>query len=412
MSLLDVGCYDGWVLVQVQSRLNLRKMVGIEPRRKNIEKGIAARQAYGVSTNIEFIQGEIETIDAVLLEEQFDIVLCLGTLHHVESTPRAIRKLAAHAKRMLVVDTMVVDEPKKDARDIKRLLNLQDVAYLDAPQDWAIAAFKYETPYFDGSTAGDSVVNVPQAKLVQMSIEACGLKVLEVNRPDEVAYPAEFQKIQGVREALIVGLRTSDPSESSGTKTESWRSKARLHEEQFCWGEVPIQVLRYWSLALGIQFFDWEEPAVIAEASAIPYRLLYRASNSPTRWWARKYLHWRNLPAPEFAILANLSRSPFEKVCLELGKHALVYGELAAAKSFLKQVTSRQQCDWRAFYRSCYFLSIIAKLEGDEVSQGHYGRLLHVANPEFPLTVDEGSKWAIKSRSRPLKRGTNRGEAT
>ena len=52
MSLLDVGCYDGWVLVQVQSRLNLRKMVGIEPRRKNIEKGVAARLAYGVSTNI------------------------------------------------------------------------------------------------------------------------------------------------------------------------------------------------------------------------------------------------------------------------------------------------------------------------------------------------------------------------
>lgn len=400
MSLLDVGCYDGWVLVQVEARLNLRRMVGIEPRRKNIDKGVTARLAYGVATNVEFIQGEIESIDEVLRDEQFDMVLCLGTMHHVESTPRAIRKLAAHAKRLLVIDTMVIDELKKEAREIKRLLNLRDVAYLDAPQDWAIAAFKYETPYFDGSTSGDSIVNVPQAKLVQMSIEACGLTVLEVNRPDEVSYRAEFQRLRGVREALIVGLRESEPTElSGGANAASWKGKARLHEEQFCWGQVPIGVLRRWSLALGLPLADVEECQVSKGGSEAANRLLYRASIAPTRWWARHYLRRRNLPSAESAILVNLSRSPFAKVCLELGKHKLADGDLSASKYYLKLVTSRQQCDWRAFYRSCYFLSIVATLEGDEVAQEHYARLLRIANPEFPLTIEEGSVWALGRRS-------------
>ncbi len=400
MSLLDVGCYDGWVLVQIEARLNLSRMVGIEPRRKNIEKGVTARQAYGVATNVEFIQGEIESIDEVLRNEQFDIVLCLGTIHHVESTPRAIRKLAAHAKRLLVIDTMVIDEPKKDAREIKRLLNLRDVAYLGAPQDWAIAAFKYETPYFDGSTTGDLIVNVPQAKLVQMSIEACGLTVREVNRPDDVSYRAEFQRLRGVREAIIVGLRESEPSElNRGANVASWKVKARLHEEQFCWGQVPIGVLRRWSLALNVPIADVEGGQVPRGGSKTANRLLYRASIAPTRWWARHYLSQRNLPAAEYAILVNLSRSPFAKVCLELGKNRLAVGDLSASKCYLKLVTSSQQCDWRAFYRSCYFLSIVAALEGDEVAQEHYARLLRIANPEFPLTIQEGSVWALSRRS-------------
>ena len=37
-SILDIGCNDGWVLHQL-SDLPFKKMVGIEPREKNIKKG-------------------------------------------------------------------------------------------------------------------------------------------------------------------------------------------------------------------------------------------------------------------------------------------------------------------------------------------------------------------------------------
>ena len=38
MSIIDVGCYDGWILHQL-SNLPFNQMVGIEPREKNIIKG-------------------------------------------------------------------------------------------------------------------------------------------------------------------------------------------------------------------------------------------------------------------------------------------------------------------------------------------------------------------------------------
>ena len=42
-SILDIGCNDGWVLNQL-SDLPFNKMVGIEPREKNINKGRIVRK--------------------------------------------------------------------------------------------------------------------------------------------------------------------------------------------------------------------------------------------------------------------------------------------------------------------------------------------------------------------------------
>jgi SAM-dependent methyltransferase len=394
MTLVDVGCYDGWVIVQIEDRLALKAMVGVEPRRKNINKGVVAREAYGVNTNVEFFEAEIETLDEVLGERNFDIVLCLGTLHHVESTPRAVKQLAARATRMLIIDTMVVSEPKNDADEIRRLLNLRDVAYLDAPQDWAIAAFKYETPYFDGSTTGAPIVNVPQAKLVTMSMESCGLKVEEVNRPDEVAYKADFQKLRGVQEALIVGVRPTDFAGDAGNESsQTWKAKARRHEEQFCFGEVPPSILGLWAANLHI-----EMPAKRYEVEKIrvprSLRRLYRASLEPTKRFALKYFQRSSVDPDMAAILVNFSRSPDEKVRLELAKDALRHGEFTVSRQYLKQITEKSGCDWRAFYRSCYFLTVIALLEDDKASFERYEGLLRTANPVFPLTTEEGVIWA------------------
>ena len=395
MTLLDVGCYDGWVLFQVAQRLHLKKMVGVEPRGKNIEKGVVAREVYGVKNKkIMFLEGDIESLDSVLNEELFDIVLCLGVIHHVESTPNAVRLLAAWARHTLVIDTMVVDELKKDSKKIKSLLNLKDVVYLDAPQDWAIAAFKYETPYFDGSTSGSPLINVPQAKLVKMSMEACGLIAEEVNSPEGAAFRAEFRKLVGAQEATFVGVR---PNEITGTKkgvaTETWRDKARLHEELFCFGEVAPFILRLWAANLHIEI-----PATRYEVGKIresrSLRRLYRASLAPTKRSASKFLRRSSVDPDMAAILVNLSRSPAEKVRLELAKDALRHGEFAVSRKYLKQITEKSGCDWRAFYRSCYFLTVIALLEDDKASSQRYEDLLRTANPEFPLTIEEGVIWA------------------
>lgn len=385
MSIMDVGCYDGWVLVQIAQRVGMKSFLGVEPREKNIRKGIAARKVYGVKTEVEFVQGEIGDLKDILGESRFDIVMCLGTLHHVESTPQAVSQLAAHAKKAIIVDTMVVDEPKGDSESIERLLNLRDVAYLDGPRDWAIAAYKYETPYFDGSAARAQIVSVPQAKLVEMSMMHCGFTVLESSRPDLVAYRAEFQKLRGVQEALIVGLRTRDYDEGS----DSWKQKARLHEEQFCFGQVDPGVLTLWAEHLEIT--EALQSRLLSPGDQS--RQLFLASLTPSEPWASDCIDSARLGVATASILRNISRAPEEKVRFELAKYVAVKEENELARVLLRAVTTRPNSDWRAFYRSCYLLALLAHIDGREAEEVRYTELLFTANPDFPLSLQEGREW-------------------
>ena len=46
MTIIDIGCYDGYVLYNLAKKFNFKKVVGVEPRLKNIQKGVIARKFY------------------------------------------------------------------------------------------------------------------------------------------------------------------------------------------------------------------------------------------------------------------------------------------------------------------------------------------------------------------------------
>ena len=86
MSILDIGCNDGWVLHQLSEFL-FKKMIGIEPRKKYSKRKIA-RKILKLKNNVKYKIGSIENLG----KEKFDIVICAGLLYHVESIPYALKK--------------------------------------------------------------------------------------------------------------------------------------------------------------------------------------------------------------------------------------------------------------------------------------------------------------------------------
>mgnify|MGYP002637223365 CR=1 FL=1 len=60
MTLVDVGCYDGWLICQLED-LPFARMIGVEPRKKNLDKGRVIRELLGIETRVEFRQGSIES---------------------------------------------------------------------------------------------------------------------------------------------------------------------------------------------------------------------------------------------------------------------------------------------------------------------------------------------------------------
>ena len=116
MTILDVGGYDGWILVQLQRELNFKLAVCVEPRSKNIKKGEFARKYYGIETDVKFIQGELDSLDQIL-NNQFDLVLCLGVLHHIDSTPKAIQSLSDVCLDRIFISSAIIERPKKISKN-------------------------------------------------------------------------------------------------------------------------------------------------------------------------------------------------------------------------------------------------------------------------------------------------------
>ena len=96
-------------------------------------------------------------------------------------------------------------------------------------------------------------------------------------------------------------------------------------------------------------------------------------------------------------VILNISRSPYEKLSLEISKNLIVQGNYREAKGILINICTRANSDWRAFYRACYLLVLIGKKTNDEELAAHYSNLLKIANSEFPLSVENGLEWMKSS---------------
>ena len=109
MTLLDIGSFDGYIPYYL-SDLGFKKIVACEPRKKNIEKGISIRKFLNLEEkkNIEFIAKRFEDLEVE--KKSFDVVSCFGIMHHIGDHFSFIKKMAEISKKILVIDSRVVNE--------------------------------------------------------------------------------------------------------------------------------------------------------------------------------------------------------------------------------------------------------------------------------------------------------------
>ncbi len=172
MSIADIGCYDGWIPHEV-SDLPFRKMVGVEPRLKNIRKGELARKVFGIDTRVEFRVGGLENLEQCLGGEVFDIVVSTGLLHHVESPAEALRAMRPRCGRLLFLETIALDSRKIGDR-ARAGIEPRDVVYFGRAKTVGMSGNKLESSYYDGSATGLEVVSISSFETIALSCEAAG----------------------------------------------------------------------------------------------------------------------------------------------------------------------------------------------------------------------------------------------
>lgn len=389
MTILEVGSYDGWVLTQICQKIKFLEVIGIEPRRKNIKKGEVGRELAKVETQARFIEGNVEDLEKLFPDRDFDIVICLGMLHHVSATYGAISSLCKKSSNIVILDSMIIPELQEDAANIHPFVNTRDIVYNNEESTWSVAAFKYESPYGDGSCANFGIVNVPSTSLIKMSLRSCGFGENKTLGDETEFFDDAGQSLRGVKELLLVSRRELLDVEID----RRWKDKVENSENIFCRVSLPdIIVLEMAKLYSGFSELDvyadvrsvtkakYEESleeTILSVITSGTNEIALDALKANIKAFDKNHLH----------IISIIFRSPYEKILLEASKFFLEKQHPNLAIKYLQLIVRKPGCDWWSFYRACYLLSESFKKIGAKDKSKYYQDLLVLSNENFPFVT-------------------------
>ena len=105
LSALDLASHQGWFAVNM-ARSGFGRVTGIDARDSHVEDSSLIASIYGMD-QLKFRQGDIHALEGENTG-QFDVVLMLGLLYHLENPIGALRACRALCRDLCVIETQIV----------------------------------------------------------------------------------------------------------------------------------------------------------------------------------------------------------------------------------------------------------------------------------------------------------------
>jgi hypothetical protein len=378
LSLLDVGCYDGWLTHQI-SKLGFKRVIGLEARRKNIEKGKIVRKHLGIDCNVEFLEGDINNLKNIFKPEEFDVVICCGLMHHLTSTIDGISLLGSIAKSILIVNTICFPDSYMP-KEMGLALELKDIPYFYNSPIFGFSGFKYESGYYDGSAATDSIVGIPSESLLKMSFNInyfSGVETVSSIKDFEGSLGSTYRRFN---EITLAGKKKSkDISlQGLGQRYEIELSKCYILDDVFDLLNAIVfekvdKSIKEEQIKKCLDSFGFDKKIRLGECF-----------DSLKEHPDGKILS---------EIYKNIYFSPFDKACIEIAKVLIRKSEIESSIKLLQSLTKKLNSDWRSVYRAFYWLFVCFTLVGYDFEAKKYEDLLFKSNPNFPkIIIDQYKK--------------------
>jgi tRNA (mo5U34)-methyltransferase len=104
LSFLDLGCHQGWFASHV-ARRGAADVLAVDIRTEHLDDAALIRDLYGLD-RLRFEQHDVPALQRGALG-QFDVVLMLGLLYHVENPVGLLRTACSHTSRLCLVETQL-----------------------------------------------------------------------------------------------------------------------------------------------------------------------------------------------------------------------------------------------------------------------------------------------------------------
>ncbi|CAM8365218.1 AdoMet_MTases domain containing protein [Candidatus Methylopumilus universalis] len=377
-SLVDIGCYDGYLTTEIEKTLPFKKIVGIEPRKKNIDKGIKVRKYLNLHTSIDFRVGDIDTVTQE--GEVFDIVFCSGVLHHIENVTEVLRKFKKITRKGIFIECQCYSSlihnkfiKKLVSNFYSKVIEPKDIIYRFIPKIIGMCGYKIETDYYDGSAKGLSVVCVPSPAYLQTSLIGVGF-----SNPEITLKPIDYRKkiFSQLRDFRAVCVFAN--SENSGDITSKIDFYTQSYERDLITKILSKDLLNKIGmlenkniLNLFFQFF------------------IQKQFNRNLQKIVNKIIEIMGKDNLSIEILKNIKYKPKDKINFEYAKYKISTGDLDSGIEILLKIVGESNADWRTCYRTFAMLAIIYRQQGNISNYTYFKDLLLTANPNYPTNILE-----------------------
>jgi hypothetical protein len=105
MSALDLASHQGWFSVKM-ARAGFTPVLGIDARQSHVDDSNLIARIYDME-QLSFQQGDIHDQSADQLG-QFDVVLMLGLLYHLENPVGALRVCRELCRKLCIIETQII----------------------------------------------------------------------------------------------------------------------------------------------------------------------------------------------------------------------------------------------------------------------------------------------------------------
>ncbi|GAA0704169.1 class I SAM-dependent methyltransferase [Dokdonella soli] len=102
---IDIACHQGWFSTKLVE-WNADDVLAVDARAEHVADTTLIRDALNLS-KLRVMQSDVHAIDTAKLG-QFDLVLMLGLIYHLENPIGALRQARALTRHMCVVETQIV----------------------------------------------------------------------------------------------------------------------------------------------------------------------------------------------------------------------------------------------------------------------------------------------------------------
>ncbi len=331
LSLLDVGCADGYLTENLAS-LGFKKCVGVEPRISSIKRGKNIRKILKIKERCKYYSKSINQIDDKF---KYDIVTCFGVLHHTNNIYKNLKKILSLSKKILILEGEFIPENLYQNKDFQIQGQLKDLIYSEKLKKlkYGITLHKYETSYYDGSTDKTGIVDIPSIDSIRMHADIMGYnsKVIAKNKFKN--------KLKTYRAIIIFNKK----------KIELFNDKKvyAKYEQDFIKCFLPIKLLKSFLKKKLNQSFEIQHGS--------------------------KYKN----------ITDKFKFNFLDKLNLEFAKYYLFKDvNFKMAKKYLEKIIYKKNADWFSCYRAFYLLFLF-----DIKKKFFWKQMLLSCHPNFPLIL-------------------------